>query len=124
MLLQCGTNDVYFQKPFKPNSTHEEDPFPLELAKRMNGLLDAVFASSPDTTVLLSSVTHINSTRCEHYVFGACPVGMNDRIIAFNKLIPEHVVAVQNAKSSKNPSGRERVLGACCLNHRAEHTSS
>lgn len=110
VLLQCGTNDMYFEKPFVPARPVKEDPFPQEVVRRMNTLLGNLFEAAPNATVLLSSVTAINATRCAHYVYGACPEGMNERISAFNKLLPHGVVGVWNSQSKVYSSVPFKVI--------------
>merc|ERR1712087_429610 len=82
--------------------TATDDPVISEVVDRMNTLLDRIYNTSKGkTTVLLSTVTHVNQTRCLHYYYGACPANMLARIMAFNKVLPSRVVQYQNQKAAK-----------------------
>eukprot|EP00051_Salpingoeca_urceolata_P018673 m.264565 g.264565 ORF g.264565 m.264565 type:complete len:293 (-) comp19250_c2_seq3:152-1030(-) len=90
VLLQAGTNDFFFPQP---RGCHAK-----EAVIRLHAVLDRTFSAVPgsNVTVLLSTVTLINATRCKDYPQApwhpiACPPSMQGDIAAFNALLPEVV---------------------------------
>lgn len=85
VLFMGGTNDFFFAPPTGTNATGA--------LVRLRTLLDIAFAASPRLTFLLSTVTHINATRCADYPHApwhppACPPDMGANIDAFNGALP------------------------------------
>ena len=75
-----------------------------EVIGRMNDILANLWGVTPDAHVFLSTVTHINATRCADYGVdsaGACPPDMAANIAEFNRLLPSQVVAPAVAKGKK-----------------------
>ena len=52
---------------------------------RTNSLLEKLFAVVPNATVLLSTVTEINATKCLSYGAGPCPPDMPANIAALTR---------------------------------------
>jgi lysophospholipase L1-like esterase len=93
--FMAGTNDFFWDPPQGTRS-------PQALIARLGRLLDLAFAAVPSTTFLVSTITHINSTRCSYYHTAHwhppnCPDDMQANIIAYNKLLPA-LVAQYKAK--------------------------
>jgi lysophospholipase L1-like esterase len=64
-----------------------------EALQRLRSLLDTSFSVLPNVTFLLSTVTHINATRCASYPHApwhppACPATMELAIRSFNVELP------------------------------------
>ena len=98
VLFMAGTNDFFWGV----DDPHHGVRTAVALAARLRNLLDRAFAAVPSTTFLISTVTHINETRCNfydtaHWHPGNCPSDMQANIIAYNKLLPT-VVAEYKAK--------------------------
>ena len=60
VLFQAGTNDFFWGV----DDPHHGVRTAAALAGRLRQLLDRAFAAVPQTTFLLSTITHINETRC------------------------------------------------------------
>ena len=87
VLLLAGTNDFFWPPPRGSRS-------PSEVATRLHGLLNATLnATLRPPTVLLSTVTPINETRCKTYHTarwhpGDCPTDMQENIRKYNAMLP------------------------------------
>ena len=87
VLLLAGTNDFFWPPPRGSRDA-------TEVAQRLRVLLGKIFAADRrNLTLLLSTVTPVNATRCAYYHTarwhpGDCPHDMNDNIAAYNKLLP------------------------------------
>ena len=68
---------------------------------RTNSLLEKLFAVVPNATVLLSTVTEINATKCLSYGAGPCPPDMPANIAALTRALPTAVVAPFVAKGKR-----------------------
>jgi len=60
---------------------------------RLTRLLDITRAAVPQVTFLLSTITHINESRCAYYNTAHwhppnCPDDMQANIVAYNKMLP------------------------------------
>lgn len=94
VLYQAGTNDFFFPPPRGCNAS--------VAVTRVHTLLDTVFETAPNVKFLVSTVPHINATRCANYPSAPwhpypCPITMNPNIIAYNKELPG-IVASYKAK--------------------------
>ena len=91
--FMAGTNDFFWDPPKGTRS-------PTALIARLRRLLDFAFEAAPKTTFLLSTVTHINETRCAtyhtaHWHPPNCPSDMQANIVAYNLLLPDLVKEYQ-----------------------------
>ena len=68
---------------------------------RINTILDRLFAVVPAATVLLSTISDVNMTKCATYPQGACPETMPEEIIEVNTALPSKVAAVHTAAGRK-----------------------
>ena len=99
VLFQAGTNDFFWGM----DDPHHGVRSAAALAARLRHLLDLTFAAVPNTTFLLSTITHINETRCSfyntaHWHPGNCPSDMQSNIIAYNKLLPSVVAECERSR--------------------------
>lgn len=126
VLLMCGTNDLWYRPstknpekggnvtqvsvyrptPHTPSPHSQVLPPPcavptLQVLGRINSLLDQLYAVVPNVTVLLSTVSDINATKCLTYIEGACPPDMPTNIAAVNSALPASVVAPAVAAGRK-----------------------
>ena len=93
ILLLAGTNDFYYAPPRGSRD-------PNEVAARLHKVLDTTFDRAPNATVLLSTVTPINATRCAYYHTAPwhpsdCPDDMQANIEKYNQLLPGVIAARQ-----------------------------
>eukprot|EP00037_Helgoeca_nana_P026019 m.289708 g.289708 ORF g.289708 m.289708 type:complete len:290 (-) comp27112_c0_seq7:132-1001(-) len=98
VLLMCGTNDLWYRPSTK---NPEKGGNVTQVLGRINSLLDQLYAVVPNVTVLLSTVSDINATKCLTYVAGACPPDMPANIAAVNSALPASVVAPAVAAGRK-----------------------
>ena len=90
VLLMCGTNDLWY----RPNTIN-----PIlggnvsQVLDRINLILARLYSVSPHTTVLLSTISDINATKCLTYPQAACPPSMPADIVSVNDALPARVVA-------------------------------
>jgi lysophospholipase L1-like esterase len=87
VLFMGGTNDFFFAPPTGVGANVSE------AEQRLRRLLDISFHALPNVTFLLSTVTHINATRCADYPHApwhppACPATMDGAIRSFNARLP------------------------------------
>ena len=90
VLLMCGTNDLWY-RPFTKNPILGGNV--SQVLGRISLLLQRLYAVAPDTTVLLSTISDINATKCLAYPQGACPPSMPADIASVNDALPARVVA-------------------------------
>ena len=87
VLFLAGTNDFFWPPPHGSRS-------PAEVATRLRAALQTLYtADTNNATVLVSTVTAINQTRCKYYHTaswhpGDCPDDMQANIAAYNRLLP------------------------------------
>ena len=98
VLLMCGTNDLFYR-----NTTANPDQggTPAQVLDRIGTLLDRLYAVVPGVTVLISTVSDINATKCLTYPAGACPPSMPADIAAVNAALSAKVVAPLAARGRK-----------------------
>eukprot|EP00040_Diaphanoeca_grandis_P026690 m.149863 g.149863 ORF g.149863 m.149863 type:complete len:331 (+) comp30687_c0_seq1:457-1449(+) len=90
VMLMCGTNDLWY----RPSTKNPDKGGTAEqVVARINKILTNLFAVVPNATVLLSTVSDINATKCLTYPQGPCPPSMPSDIIAVNTALPAKVVA-------------------------------
>ena len=68
---------------------------------RITLLLQRLYSVSPGTTVLLSTISDINATKCLSYPQAACPPSMPADIASVNDALPARVVAPLAAAGRK-----------------------
>jgi lysophospholipase L1-like esterase len=90
VLLMCGTNDLWYRPSTK---NPEQGGTPDQVLERINSILDRLYAVVPDATVLLSTISDVNMTKCATYPQGACPPSMPADITTVNNAMPSKVVA-------------------------------
>ena len=90
VLLMCGTNDLWYGQSTKNPILGGNVS---QVLGRINLIMRRLFSVVPHATVLLSTISDINATKCLTYPQGACPPSMPADIIAVNDALPAMVVA-------------------------------
>jgi lysophospholipase L1-like esterase len=90
VMLMCGTNDLYYG----PSTLNPEKQGNVsQVLERINLVISRIFSVLPNATVLLSTISDINATKCLTYAAGACPPSMPADIAAVNAALPAQVVS-------------------------------
>ena len=98
VLLMCGTNDLWY-RPYTKNPILGGNV--SQVLDRINLILERLYSVAPDTTVLLSTISDINATKCLTYPQAACPPSMPADIVSVNDALPARVVAPSRAAGRK-----------------------
>jgi hypothetical protein len=92
VLLMCGTNDLWYRPSTK---NKEQGGTAAQVVARINTILDRLYTVVPDATVLLSTISDVNMSKCASYPPGACtvlPVFRQDS--ALKDVIDSHVCSL------------------------------
>ena len=90
VLLMCGTNDLWY-RPSTKNPILAGNV--SQVLDRITLILQRLYSVVPQATVLLSTISDINATKCLTYPEGPCPATMPADIVAVNDALDSRVVA-------------------------------